>query len=260
MIARRTLLALPPALLLAGAGSAGRGGALRWDSGYLFLRVRVNGRPADALLDLNAATTQVDREHAARLGITGAGARPIVEAAGRRLGPLAVKLSDLTDYANFKLHGRIALILGRDLFGAAPMLLDLAALSLAPSPSRGGRSGQPLPLTSRFGLDTVPVTIEGVRGHAALSLRGLEPMMISAGFAARAAIGRNRGGDRSAGAAMVSGIVIGRLEIAGRRFANVAAALNAGDQTPDAWIGPDILRHFRLELDLPARTIWFDPA
>jgi hypothetical protein len=167
-----------------------------------------------------------------------------------------VKLSDLTDYANFKLHGRIALVLGRDLFGAAPMLLDLAALS----PSRGGRSGQPLPLTSRFGLDMVPVTIEGVRGHAALSLRGLEPMMINAGFAARAAIGRNRGGDRGAGAVMASGTVIRRLEIAGRRFANVVAALDAGDRAPDAWIGPDILRHFRLELDLPARTIWFDPA
>jgi predicted aspartyl protease len=86
MIARRTLLALPPTLLLAGAAGAGRDGALHWDSSYLFLRVRVNGRPADALLDLNAGTTQVDREHAARLGITGTGARPIIEAAGRRLG------------------------------------------------------------------------------------------------------------------------------------------------------------------------------
>lgn len=258
MIARRTMLALPPALLLAAAAGAEGERALHWDSGYLFLRVRVNGRTADALLDLTAATTLVDRQHAAALGMTGVGARPIVEAAGQWLGPLTVTLTDLTDYANFRLHGRIALILGRDLFGPMSWLLDLASLSLTPLPKRGGRAGRPLTLTRRFGFETVPVTIDGVPATATLSLRDLGPAMLSASFAARTRILRNGRSIRTS-AMTARGTVIGRLDIAGHSFANVPTTLNAGAQTPDAWLGPDILRHFRIGLDMPVRTIWFDP-
>lgn len=262
MIARRTLLAMTPVCLLASAVKSARAANLHWDSGYLFLRVRVNGRPADALLDLNVGTTIIDRRHAAALGVAGKGGRPVIDAAGQRLGPLDITLSDLTDYANFNLRGRIALILGRDLFAAAPLSLDLATLSLSPVPRTVAQRGRALPVTNRFGVATIPIAIDSVPCTATLLFRDLDAIIVNAAFAGRAGLGRDRGsGARSVGApALRSGTSIRRLDVAGRSFTNLNAALNASATAPDAWLGPAILARFRIVIDVPGGTMWFDPA
>ncbi len=258
MIARRTLLALPSALLVAGATGAVPGGMLRWDGGFLMLRVLVNGRPADGLLQLSARTTLIDRAHAAALGVT-TGKGVVIEAAGKRLGPLDTTLANLTDYANFTLRGRIGLVLGRDLFGAAPFLLDLNAPAIASLPARGGRSGRALPLTERWGAETIPVTIDGMSAQAALDFRDQEPMRISSTLAGRLSLHRSRGAG-SGGALMRRDAGIGKLEIAGRTFTDIRAALDDAPDAPDVTLCVPVLRHFRLGVDLPAHTLWLDPV
>src|SRR6187402_1042158 len=142
MIDRRMLIALPPALLLATASGAAAA-SLHWDSHYLFLPARVNGRSVEALIDFSLRTTLVDRGRAALLGIGPDGAGIAIEAAGVRLVPVTAKIVDLADYANQRLRGRIGMVLGRDLFAAGPWSLDLAALALRavdqPTAHRGTR-------------------------------------------------------------------------------------------------------------------------
>ena len=261
MIDRRVLLVAPSVLLLATAMPAAAAGGLRWEGRHLLLRVEVNGKPADALIDFNVRRTLIDRRHARMLGVASAGDSVIIETAGRRLGPLNAAVIDLTDYANYALRGRIGLVLGRDLFVAGPWRLDLGTPSLSPSTIRGVRRGRPLPLSDRSGFPTIPVAINGVTARAALSFRDLEAMRVGAVFAARIGLARPRGTAAVHDlAARGSAVGINRLDVADIHIDDVDAALEANDHAPDVWLGPAILRRFRIGIDLAADTLWLEPA
>ncbi|HMI20192.1 MAG TPA: hypothetical protein VK533_11655 [Sphingomonas sp.] len=261
MLNRRTLIATPPALLLASAAGGASAGGLRWDSHYLLLRVSVNGKPVDALLDFNVKQTLLDRRHATNLGLDPAGNGVAIEAAGRKLGPLKAAVIDLTDYANQLLRGRIGLVLGRDLFAHGAWLLDLGTPSLTPVDPQGARRGHSTPVSDRFGFATIPIAINGIVAQAALSFQDLDQLRVSAAFAARAGLARPRG--TAAVRRLVvtrAGVAVDRLDVAGTRITDLDAALEAGDHAPDAWLGPAILRRFRIGIDLAAGALWFDPA
>lgn len=259
MIDRRTILALPPALALASAAGAAPVG-LRWDSHYLMLTVTVNGKPTDALIDFNARQTLLDRRHAVMLGAaTGNGI--LIEAAGRRIGPLKAAVTDLTDYANFLLRGRIGLILGRDLFAQGPWLLALGLPSLEAVAPQAAHRGTPLMLSDRFGFATIPVSVNGIAAQAALSFRDLEKARVSAAFAARVGLARPRGTAAMRGlAAMGAAVGVDRLDLAGTRISDIDMALEASDHAPDLWLGAAILKRFRIGIDLTAGSLWFAPT
>jgi hypothetical protein len=260
MLNRRTLIATPPALLLASAAGGAPAAGLRWDSHYLLLRVSVNGKPTDALLDLNVKQTLLDRRHLTDLGLDPAGNDVTIEAAGRKLGPLKAEVTDLTDYANQLLRGRIGLVLGRDLFARGAWLLDLGTPSLTPVDPQHARRGHSTPVSDRFGYSTIPIAINGIAAQAALSFQDLDQIRVSAPFAARAGLARPRGTAARRMAMTQAGVAVDRLDIAGTRIANLNAVLEAGDHTPDAWLGPAILRRFRIGIDLAADRLWFDPT
>jgi len=260
MIDRRTLIATPPALLLASAAFGAPGGHLRWDSHYLLLSVTVNGKPVDALLDFNVKQTLLDRRHAAMLGVGPDGSSMTIEAAGRKLGPLKAAVSDLTDYANQLLRGRIGLVLGRDLFAHGAWTLDLEAPSLSPVDPPRAHQGHSVLVSDRFGNATIPIAINGIAAQAALSFQDMDPMRVSAPFAARIGLARSRGATTVRRTAVTqAGVAVDRLDIAGMRIANLDAALDASDRAPDAWLGPAILRRFRIGIDLATGALWFDP-
>jgi len=260
MLDRRALLAAAPALLIASAGGATPGG-LRWDGRYLLLRVGLDGKPADALIDFNLRQTLLDRRQASLLGLAPAGNDLVIEAAGRRLAPLKAAVIDLTDYANFALRGRIGLVLGRDLFEQGPWLLDLATPSLLPVAGERVRRGRVLPLSDRFGFATIPMAINGVTAEAALSFRDLEPMRVGAAFAARVGLARPRGTAAVRNLAAMRGAVgVDRLDVAGIRIDDIDATLDASERGPDVWLEAAILRRFRIGIELAAHRLWFDPA
>jgi hypothetical protein len=261
MIDRRTLIATPPALLLASAAGGASAGGLRWDSHYLLLRVSVNGNPVDALLDFNVKQTLLDRRHAANLGLDPAGNGILVEAAGRKLGPLKAAVIDLTDYANQLLRGQIGMVLGRDLFAHGAWMIDLAVPSLSPVDPHGAHRGHSAPVSDRFGFATIPIAINGIAAQATLSFQDLDQIRVSASFASRVGLARPRGTAAGRRVAVTrTGVGVDRLDLAGTRVTNLDAALEAGDRAPDAWLGPAILRRFRIGIDLAAGALWFDPA
>jgi hypothetical protein len=261
MIDRRTLIATPPALLLASAAAGAPSGNLRWDSHYLLLRVSVNGKPIDALLDFDVKQTLLDRHHAANLGMDPAGNSVTIEAAGRKLGPLKAAVTDLADYANQLLRGRIGMVLGRDLFARGAWLLDLGAPALSAVDPQSAHRGHRAPLSDRFGYSTIPIAINGIAAQAALSFQDMDPMRVSASFAAHIGLARARGAAGARRGALTSaGVAIDRLDVAGTRIPDLDAALEAGDRAPDAWLGPAILRRFRIGIDLAAGALWFAPV
>jgi hypothetical protein len=48
------------------------------------------------------------------------------------------------------------------------------------------------------------------------------------------------------------------LEIAGRSFANVKAAIDPNSTASDANVGVSILRHFRITTDFANHAVWLD--
>ena len=49
------------------------------------------------------------------------------------------------------------------------------------------------------------------------------------------------------------------LEIAGRRFTNVTATIDAQETASDVNVGVSLLRHFTITADYPGRAVWLAP-
>jgi len=279
-IDRRSLIAAAALALPACARAAAPGvTALRVAGGHLYLPAVINGVAVEALLDSAAETSIVDTAFAAQLGLrggevvtargTGAGttaatlvAGVVIDVAGLRLRPEAVAVIDLSGIARRLANGPIRMIIGRDLFDAAPLAIDIAAATLSVMPRRDQR-GHRLPLTARRGIEAVPIGIEGHAASADFDLGNGATVLIGADFAARHRLLDQRvtsviQGGGIGGETRQTSFTVRALDIAGVRFPNVPVAIDASPTASDANIGVRLLRHFNIVTDFPARSVWLD--
>ncbi len=281
MIARRTVLGAAAALALPGCACAAAPGVtpLRVAGDRIYLPAAINGVAVEALLDSAAETSIVDAHFAARLGLrggdtitargTGAATTAatlvrgvVIDVAGLRLRPDAVGIIDLSDIARRLAHGPIPLIIGRDLFDAAPLAIDIAAGTLTVVPRRDQR-GTRLPLTARRGIETVPVRIEGVAAAADFDLGNGATVLIGAAFAARHRLLEDRAtgtvnGGGIGGETRQTSFTLASLDLAGVRFTDLPVAIDASPTASDANIGVRLLRRFTIVTDFAARSVWLD--
>ena len=276
---RRTLIVGTAALLLAGTAAAAETVTrLRVADNRAFLPVTVNGHVTEALLDSAAEATILDAAFAARLGISGGKAvtargsgratttaRVVggvtVGAAGLTLRPEGVAVLDLSDISRRLTHAPIDVVLGRELFDAARLAVDIGGGMLAVIDRGRVPAGVRLPLTARRGIETIPVTIEGIPAQADFDLGNGGRMLVGKGFARTHGLpGRRQvtqvGGGGIGGEALQTAFALQRVEIAGRVFAAVPAAIDASDTAADANIGVALLRNFRIVTDFAQRSIW----
>lgn len=280
MITRRTLLAAGAVLALPGGAAADAVTSLRVAADRLYLPAAINGVAVEALLDSAAETSIVDAAFAARLGLgggeavtargTGAATTAAtlvggvtIDVAGLRLHSGRIAVIDLADIARRLARGPLSLVLGRELFDAARLAIDIDATRLAVVPRAGDARGSRLPLTARRGIETVPVTIEGVAGNADFDLGNGGTVLIGAAFAARHGLldGRATGvvpGGGIGGATTQTSFTLREFAIAGTRFADLPVAIDASPTASDANIGVRLLRRFRLTTDFAARSVWLD--
>ena len=285
IVDRRSLVAgaatlLAPALLVPAAARAGPVTRLRIAGDRVHLPASIDGRMVEALLDSAAETSVVDRALAARLGLRG-GAPVIARGtgaattdatlvagvelfvAGLRLRPAAVGVIDLGDISR-RLGGRpIELIIGRDLFDAARLAIDLDAATLATVASRATPRGVRLPLTTRRGIEGVPLTIEGVAAQADFDSGNGGTVLIGADFAARHGLLDGRPTSTIAGGGIGGEVrqttfTLRTLDLAGHRFTDVPVAIDASPTAADANIGIRLLRRFAIVTDFRARVVWLD--
>lgn len=280
MITKRAFIgAAAAAPLLRFASPAFAEGALLVRDNRLFLDVMVNGHPVRALLDSAAESSFMDANFARTIrvggsqtvGVRGSGgdedaqlARGVkVDALGLHLGPLTVALLDLSDVGRRLLKAPLPFVLGRELFDAAPILVDIQRGQIRTLPKNYRGSGVKLALKTERGLETFPVSIEGHPAvNAAFDLGNGGDVLVGTAYAKALGLltdGRpivQKKGGGIGGERVRQTITLRSLEMAGRTFVNVPAAIDATGSATKLNVGVDLLRKFQIVSDFPAHCIW----
>jgi len=249
----------------------------------LFLPVTIAGHRSEALLDSAAEATIVDIGFAKEIGLTGgtavgikgsggsAGASLIanvdIRVGNTRLAPATIAVVDLGDVSR-RLNGRpIAMVLGRNFFDQGRWAIDLRRATIAAAPRSRPPAGVRLPLSTRRGLETLAVQVEGHPAvPAVFDLGNGNEVLIGAAYAARIGVlrdGRQQGahaGGGIGGAITRTSVILRWIDVGGVRFRNVNASIDPTDSAEDLNIGTSILRHFRMTVDYPQHRLWLAPA
>jgi len=250
----------------------------------LFIPVRVNGHATlDALLDSGAERSLVDQAfaHEAELVTTGSetargaggGEEGVtfahgvsVEAGGLLLENLNVAVMDLSGIAERLVGSPVAMILGRELFDAARLAIDIEGGSLAAVDRDGEPAGVRLPTETHKGIKTIPVAAEGMPPvQADFDLGNGGEVRVGAAFAEQAGllaperiVGQKTGGGIG-GEVVRDRVVLKELELAGIKFVDVPAVIDRNDNAADLNVGVRILRHFRITTDFARNAVWLEP-
>jgi hypothetical protein len=281
VLTRRTLLAQAAAPALAFAVSARasdpRNLIVRHDR--LFLDVRLNGRPVRALVDSAAEASFVDTAFARSIGLTGGASVQArgsggdtqavmadgvkIEALGLQLGPLSVAVLDLSGIGKRLLHGPLDVVVGRELFDAARLSIDIAGGRMRVAAPGEEPAGVLLPLTTQNGIETFEASVEGhAKVQAAFDLGNGGPVLVGADYARelglltdgrpiRGILGGGIGGEKA-----LQTLRLRSLNVAGRQFMNVAATIDTTGSATKLNIGVAQLRHFQIVTDFPAHQLW----
>jgi hypothetical protein len=189
-----------------------------------------------------------------------------LEALGVTLTKQTVAVMDLSDVGRRLLGGPLDVVLGRELFDAARLVIDIESKTIRVMGANETPRGVRLPLESHRGIETVPVRIEDGPdvqadfdfGNGSGVLLGSDYVtrmkMLDDGRAVAAEKGGGLGGEQERKV-----ITIRSLTIAGRRFENLRAAIDPEPKGPDANVGISILRHFVVTTDFRGRAVWLEP-
>ena len=250
----------------------------------LFLTVRLNGAETqDALLDSGAELSLVDMAFAASAGLVTAGSETArgtggeeevsfaqgvtLEAVGLRLEDRAVAVLDLRPIAERVVGAPLSMVVGRELFDAARLAIDIPGSSIAVVSRGVDPPGVRLDMQTHKGLQTVPVSVEGnAPVQADFDLGNGNEVLVGAGFAERMGllaperiVGQKTGGGIG-GEVIRDLVVLKKLELAGVTFNDVPAAIDRTDTAADLNIGVRILRQFRMTVDFAENTVWLEPV
>ena len=251
---------------------------LIFDNGRLFIQARINGMPAEALLDSAAEATLVDPQLAkvAKLGegqeidIRGSGgvakARIVegvsLEAIDIKVTPEAVVITDLSELSSRLIKRSTVLVMGRELFDAARLQIDIAKGTIAQVPASEVPPGKLLILTPHAGVESLPVTVNGLQAQAEFDLGNGSEVLISRAMANR--LGLKVAGTKTGGG--IGGqvnrdlVVLKRLDVAGQSFQDVPAAIDDQPSANDLNVGTSILKSFLITTDFKQRSIWLQPV
>lgn len=248
--------------------------------GRLLVDVRVNGVPVEALLDSAAEMTLLDLEFARRIDLTasvtetarGSGEGVLeagivegvmLEAVGLTLRNQTVAMLDLSDVARRLLGHPLHAILGREVFDAARLRIDIAGGTIEVVSPATAPAGVRLPLETQHGIETFPLSVEGgLPVQAAFDLGNGSNVLIGAGYAMRTGlltdgrpVSRERGGGLG-GETERQVVHLATMEIAGRTFHDVPVSIEDNDSATDVNVGIAILRHFVITTDFAGRSLW----
>ena len=262
------------ALALVAASTAASADPLRFFNGRLFIDARVNGVVTEALLDSAAEATLVDPVFAAKAklpegtvqtirGSAGEAKARIVEGAtidalGQTLHPDAVVVTDLTQLSQHLIKRPTSVVVGRDLFDAARLRIDIAHGKIEGVGRMQSPSGAKLALTQHAGVEAIPAVANGQSVQAEFDLGNGSDVLISRELVTKLKlriIGRKAGGGIG-GTIMRDLVRLKSLEVGGRRFRDIPAAIDDQPTADDLNIGTSILRHFLITTDFKEHAVW----
>ena len=149
-----------------------------------------------------------------------------------------------------------------ELFDAARLKIDIGRRQISVVSRADAPAGIKLPLTAHAGIESIPVLANGTEAQAEFDLGNGSDVMISRDLARKLklrVIGKKSGG--GIGGAIDRDLVrLDTLDVAGKRFRNVVAAIDDQESHNDMNIGTAILKNFRITTDFKARAVWLDPV
>ena len=266
-------------LVLIGLAAPAAAEPLVYDNGRIFVQAAIKGVPTEALLDSGAESAIVDPVLAKRAGlpegvkaeVTGTGAEDVevrvvlgvtISAGGITVKEQMVAITDLTELSGRLIKRPTQMILGRELFDAGVIRVDIAKREWGPLRPGEKPEGVRLPLAKHAGIEAVPVVVNGVPALADLDLGNGSKVLVSEATAEKLGlkvVGKESGG--GIGGKMTRDLVrLDRLEVAGRTFRDVDAAIDPHDNAGEVNIGTAILEHFVVTTDFAGRAVYLAPS
>jgi hypothetical protein len=249
---------------------------LKFYNGRLFIPATLNQVATEALLDSGAEATLVDHVLAAKAkfpegtpqvmkGSAGSAPARIVEgvtvgALGVELHPEAVVVLDMTDLSTRLIKRPTQAIVGRELFDAARLQIDIQNGDIAVANKAATPRGKKLALTDHAGIEAIPVRANGVAAQAEFDLGNGSDVMISRDLAKKLhlkILGKRAGGGIGGGIQR-DFVLLDRLEVAGRTFRNLHANIDDQPSHNDMNVGTSILKNFLITTDFKDRAVWLE--
>ena len=248
-----------------------------------FVPTLINGVAVSALLDSAAEMTIIDDDLARRLQLGtsgsatahGSGAAAMeasfaenvdIGMGGIQMRGARIAILDLAEVSQRLLGRPVELILGRDLFDAGRLRVDIEG-GVATAVDRDATpAGVRLPLSEYRGIPAIPAEVEGHEPvQAVIDTGNGTEVLIGRAYAERIGlttperiVGRSTGGGLG-GARERDIVVLRNLRVAGREFRDVRAAIDPGATASDLNLGTSILRHFIMTTDFANRAVWLEP-
>lgn len=242
----------------------------------LFVPVSIGSEQVEALLDSGAEVTVIDRAFAARHPIGegqevdahGTGAQSVkaslvenqpIGALGRDFTLPVVAVMDLSEVGNRLLGGPLPVVLGREVFDAGRLAIDIEEGTIDWLGEGESPAGERVALTSAHGIESIPVRFGATQVHADFDLGNGTGLLISKVLADRLGLepaGIEPGGGIG-GAKGRAVVYVPELTVAGHSFRNVRAHVD-DDAQVDANVGVAQLRAFRIVTDFPNGAVWLE--
>jgi predicted aspartyl protease len=278
-----TALAATPWLWLPRAHAASVYPLKATRGGRLLLATKVNGHEVEALLDSAAEASFIDTEVARKIGLAGAeevtakgsGEKnfsvPLAKgvtlnAAGLTLRDQTVAIGDLSDVGRRLLGHPLEMILGRELFDAARLRIDIGRGELEVLDEENTPRGTRLELKTVNGIEVFPVRVEGEEALAALDIGNGSNVLVGSQYAKRRSflsdgrtVSQTTGGGLG-GETRHNVIALKSLELAGVSLNDVAASIDEGDSATELNVGISVLKHFVITTDFRAHALWLEPV
>lgn len=244
----------------------------------LYIDAAINGRRQLALLDSAAELSVVHDVLAAEIGLTTVAAPSVkgtggeqkarfakgitLDVAGQSLRDLTLVVTSLQDVSARLLAEPIQLIVGRELFDAQRIEINIERATLRVVKRSATPMGVRLPLKSHAGIESIPVNVEGVEAWADFDLGNGGDVLVGRTLAQRLGwfdagriVGRVKGG--GLGGEIERDVVeVSELTLAGRVFEKVRAQIDPRANAAAVNVGARLLRNFGLTVDYPARAVW----
>jgi len=242
--------------------------------GRLYVEASVNGQATEALLDSGAEMSLVDPRLARTAGIgagqavairgTG-GKAPARIASGVRLAALGVDLgvrevvvTDLSEISGRLLRRDTRFVLGREFFDSGRFQIDIPAGRIEQLPAGRQALGVRLPLSTRQGIEEIPVRLSGHEVHATLDFGNGSEAIVTRVLWDRMKL-RSRGTRQGGG---IGGprhrhlVVLPALTIAGTALHGLEATVDEDDLGDHLNIGTSVLKTFLVTTDFPGRAVY----
>lgn len=249
----------------------------------LFIPITINGHETDALLDSGAEITFVDTGYAASIGLETFGAETAkgsggetqisfaenvpVAALGAPLGDLTIAVLDLTDISERLVGSTLTAVLGRELFDGDRIEIDIENQAIRRASREMTPKGLSFTLETHRGIEVFDVRVNGEPAvKAEFDLGNGSEVLIGAAYAEKIGllgegnVVERRSGGGIGGAVDREIVLLKELEVAGRKFTDVEAAIDRTENAGDMNIGVAILKNFLITTDFAEKKLWLSPV